>query len=141
MAYVTQENVKTLVPAATLTQCLADTGDDSDVVWGRIATAASQAVDGLLERAYHVPFPEPVPSVVSEGALVFACEILYQRRGVPPDANPFGKRAADMRTRLERIGSGKEPLQPGANPSSASDSVAVVTEPSRLHPSGGMLSY
>lgn len=139
MIYVTQDNVKTLVPAGVLAQCLSDDGEDPDVVWGRIAATAGQAVDALLERAYAVPFAEPLPALVEEAALVFACEILYQRRGVPPDANPFGKRAADMRTRLERIGNGKEPLRPGANPS-VSDSVAVVTEPSRLHPSGGMLT-
>lgn len=138
MPYVTQDDIKTLMPADYLAQCLADEGEDSAVVFARIAAAASNAVDAALAQAYTVPFASPVPSLVSEAARIFCAEMLYMRRGVPPDANPFTARATEIRKKLDRVGNGKEPLQPGAA-ANASDSVAIVTEPSRLNQPGAML--
>ena len=56
--------------------------------------------------------------------------MLFERRGVAKDANPWTSRADSMRARLERIAAGDDILDAASLVSS--DSVEVETEPSKL---------
>lgn len=130
--YITLQMVQALIPADILMQALSD-GDGTqidDAIWQQIAAIAAAAVDGPLSQRYAVPIGAPVPAVVSDCALVFTCEAIFQRRGVAPEANPFSARARECRTRLSLIGSGRDPLTAGSIKSAPSGS--LVTEPSRL---------
>jgi len=137
-AYVTQAQVETNIPPDYLRQACDDDGDgvaDAGVL-AAILEQASKDADAPLAAQYDTPFAV-VPALVAKAARVFACELVYARRGAHGDANPWTKQADALRTQLERIGQGKEPLD-AAQPGNAG-SVAIVTEPSRLARPGGAL--
>lgn len=111
MSYVTQSRIQTVIPAPHLNDALDDDRDgmaDSGVL-DEIIAAASQAVDALLAPRYAVPFEDPAPALVAEGAFIFACELIYDRRQIT-DKNPFKERADKLRTRLDGIGKGEGEL-------------------------------
>jgi phage gp36-like protein len=108
MAYVTETQLTTAIPAQHLIDALdddrdgtADTGKLTEVI-----AQGSQQVDALLESRYAVPF-DPVPKKVAEAAFVFVCELLYQRRGLFSKDNPWFDRAERWREALEKIGNGE----------------------------------
>jgi phage gp36-like protein len=140
-AYITYARILTVIPEDYVRQACddANTGDAAaiDARFAELAEEASRSVDELLSARYTVPFADPLPAAVSGAAKVFLGEMLYQRRGAVGDSNPFFKQAEAMRTRLAKIGRGDEPLQTGAP--EPDDSVAIVTEPSRLAQAGQML--
>jgi phage gp36-like protein len=110
--YVTQSQIEAVIPAPTLADALDDNRDgapDAGVLDQVIAVAGGE-VDGYLASIYSVPFAEPIPAAVTDAAFVFACELIYQRRGIEADKNPFTARALAWRARLQLIGSGKQPL-------------------------------
>ena len=110
MPYVTQTQIQTAIPPQHLTDALDDDRDgvaDADQLDAVIAQS-SQAVDGLLSGLFTVPFDDPAPAPVAQAAFIFACELIYARRGV--EKNPFTAQANQWRDRLEKIGAGKMPL-------------------------------
>lgn len=141
MAYCTYERILTVIPETYVRQACDDdnTGDAAAIAarFAALAEEASLAVDALLAAGYNVPFAEPVPRLVGEAAKVFLAEMIWVRRGVAGENNPFFKSAEAMRTKLDAIGRGDAPLQAGK--SGAEDSVEIVTEPSRLAQDGAML--
>lgn len=115
MAYTSQAEIETLIPGPHLVDALDDDRDgaaDAGLL-ATILTQASNAVDSYLAGIYTVPFVDPIPPVCKESGCVFACEMVYARRGVPADENPFTKRANFWRDRLEKIGKGEIPLDAG----------------------------
>ena len=111
MAYTTQTDIETLIPAAHLSDALDDNRDgaaDAGLLDSLIATAAN-AVDAYLGGIFTVPFTTP-PAAVKEAALVFACEMIFARRLALDEKNPFSSRANFWRDRLEKIGKGQLPL-------------------------------
>lgn len=108
MAYVTETQIKTAIPAQHLTDALDDDRDGSadSGKLTEIIAQGSQQVDSLLESRYAVPFADPAPKKVAEAAFVFVCELLYQRRGLFDKDNPWFTRAEQWRKSLEKIGSG-----------------------------------
>lgn len=137
MAYVALSDLDGKIPPPFIVQAL---DDDADGVvdaglWDLIASQAGQAVDARLGQRYEVPFTEP-PAVVKEAALVFAAEALYARR-VGPDANPWMAMGNAMRSKLDRIGRGEEPLAPTINRQKPSG--VIVAEPSRT--AGSRLAF
>lgn len=108
MAYVTQTQIETAIPPTHLTDAL-DDNRDGTADTGKLTAVidqASQQVDALLESRYAVPFVT-VPKKVAEAAFTFVCELLYQRRGLFGDDNPWFKRAEQWRETLKAIGSGE----------------------------------
>jgi phage gp36-like protein len=127
MAYVTQTQIETAIPAVHLVDALddnrdgvADTGKLDEVI-----AQASQAVDSALESRYTVPFTT-VPKKVAEAAFVFTCELLYQRRGLYGKDNPWFDRAERWRDALEKIGAGE--AQIAADETAAYTPGAAVTD-------------
>lgn len=113
MPYLTQTDIETSIPAPHLVDALDDDRDgsaDANLL-DEIIGVASNAVDSYLASLYSVPFADPAPAAVKEAAFVFTCELIYQRRRAEP--NPWKDRANFWRTRLEKIGDGKLPLDAG----------------------------
>jgi phage gp36-like protein len=137
MAYTTQARLAALVAAEQMVRALDDDGDGvADAgAWEAVEAAAASQVDGRLGQRYGTPVAAPLPALVQEAADVFVAEILYLRRGLAGDANPWTARADAMRARLERIGRGEEPLT--ATAPSARPSVSAITEPARTVRAGG----
>ncbi len=112
MSYVTQEQLETEIPAPHLADAVDDdaAGGADESRLDAILQKASDAVDGFIAALYQVPFGEPAPAACREAAFCFAGELIYARRGVSADANPFTKRAEDWRKKLEEIGRGETAL-------------------------------
>lgn len=125
MAYTTQTDIETTIPAPHLVDALDDDRDgvaDASQL-DRCITVASNAVDAFLSGIYPVPFDTPPPAV-KEAAFVFTCEMIYGRRRAEP--NPWKERADFWRTRLADIGAGNVPLD--ANEERDFDPGALVSE-------------
>jgi phage gp36-like protein len=120
--YITQQNLEDeLGGAQMLLEALDDDGDgqlDAGLV-GRLCPRASDAVDGFLAGRYVVPL-SPVPTLATEAAIIFACEIVYNRRRQgSEEKNPYTARANDLRERLKRIADRKESLDAKERPAFA----------------------
>lgn len=118
MAYVTQVQVETKIPALVLNDALDDNGDglaDSGKL-DEIIALASQEVDGYLAGLFDVPFADPAPAKVATAAFVFTCEAIYQRRSISDEKNPFAKTAAWWREHLQRVGNRELPFDAATEP-------------------------
>ena len=125
MAYTTQTDIETTIPAPHLVDALDDDRDgvaDASKL-DEVIAVADNAVDAYLAGIYTTPFATP-PAAVKEAAFVFACELIYDRRRATP--NPWKERADFWRTRLEKIGNGDLPLD--ANEAREFDPGKEVTE-------------
>lgn len=111
MAYVTRAQVNGKIPAAVLNDALDDDGDgteDAGAFDGIVATASLE-VDGYLSGLFSVPFSNPPPKVQT-AALIFVLEILYQRRQIETEKNPFTKPALWWREHLQKVGNRELPF-------------------------------
>lgn len=138
MPYVVQAEIEAHLPPQFLVEALDDDGDgtaDPDA-WDKVAAAVATEIDGTLGQRFAVPF-SPVPAVVSRAAQVFSLEMLYQRRGVPAEGNPWTTPATRLRDKLDAIAKGEEPLTPDIH--RANPSVTAVTEPAKSVSSFGHL--
>ena len=116
MAYLTLNDLAAAIPAPLLNDACDDDRDgvaDSGLL-DQIIQRAGDAVDSYLASLYSTPF-NPVPPVVKEAALVFACEQIYDRRLQPEETNPMRERAKTWRARLADIGADKLPLDASFN--------------------------
>lgn len=111
MAYCTQAQIQTEIPASDLVNALDDdrNGVADTGLLDSIIALSDQEIDGLLGALYEVPFADP-PALVRDASFIFTCERLARRRGVPDEHNPYGPRAKDIRARLQLIADGKSPL-------------------------------
>jgi phage gp36-like protein len=139
VAYLTRQQLETRIAASDIADALADDtpGVETAGLWDAIAADASRQVDSRLASRYPVPFASPIPSLVIEAALTFAAEIIYQRRRMVGDDNPWTKPADHLRTTLERIGRGEMALE-FARPDGAAPVVAI-TEAARTYSLTGRL--
>lgn len=132
--YATLAQVEARVPRALIVQALDDNRDgeiDADVQ-AALEAAVDREIDGLVGQRYQTPFTGAIPAAIESAAVILRCEALYQRRGVPPDQNPFAAAAAAIRKKLDRIGRGDDPLSPDTP--KARPSASIVSEPSVLTP-------
>jgi len=107
MSYVTLTHMQALFPKSTLIEALDEDRDgqvDADV-WAQVAEAADNICDGYLASRFDVPLDSP-PALVIEAAKVFAAEIIFSRRMVSADQNPYTAKANSMRKILESIARG-----------------------------------
>lgn len=111
MAYITQTQIETLIPAPSLIEALDDTrsGQLDETMLAAVIAGADAQVDSYLCGLYDVPFTT-VPAVATESSLVFACESIFKRRLAPDEKNPYSERARIWRERLQKIGNGEMPL-------------------------------
>lgn len=134
MAYVTQADLSNLIPAEFIVEALDDDGDGTADAgaWDGVAEEAGQEIDSYLEQRYALPLSEPYPARVIQAAKIFACEILYKRRGIHGDKNPFSARAERHRKALANIASGDAALKVGSEP--VEPSISIITEPAGTVP-------
>lgn len=114
-----------------LTEALDDDGSgkiDPSLVT-RICARASDSVDSMLSGRYVVPL-SPVPKLAVEAALIFACEIIFNRRRQGLDEkNPYTGRANALREGLKEISDRKKSLDAQERPAFLPG--AVIWEPSK----------
>lgn len=138
MAYISQADLKGMVPEEYLTEALDD--DSSGVadtgMWDLVATAVDEEIDGRLAGRFEVPI-SPVPDVIKAAAKVLAANLLYKRRGVSDEVNPWTGDAKYWKEKLDRIGNGKEPLKHDADAANAP--AVLIEEDAKTYPSNGDL--
>ncbi|HPS07299.1 MAG TPA: DUF1320 family protein [Kiritimatiellia bacterium] len=141
MAYCAHDEVQRLVGPQPFLEMLDDNldGVEDSGLFDSLASDASAQVDGYLSAQYAVPFSATVPAFVRQCAKIFLAEMLYARRGIVRDANPWTRQADTLRARLERIAKGADALD--AQTAGSSDSVETVTEPSRLAQHGNTMMF
>lgn len=139
--YVTLDSLRALLPAQHILEALDDDNDgaEDDGVWDTIAAAAQEGVDGLLSGRFAVPFSAPVPALVLQAAKIFAAEIIYQRRGVEADKNPWTSQAKALRLRLTELGDSNAPA-PTDFPGVAKAAAVIIGETARTFSGSGRMS-
>ena len=127
MPYISLDDLRGRIPEEFLTEALDDDNDGVIDAWPDVESQAAEKVDAYLSARYPVPVQRPIPPIVKQSTIAFACELCYTRRG--QEENPFTTEAGRWRTTLERIAAGTTPLQlqtTGPEPGS------VITHPSTL---------
>ena len=112
MAYITRSDILTKISNSQLDQFTDDDGDglpDTGVL-DLVIDIASNAADSYVASIYETPFTGYVPAKIKDACLIFAVEMLYQRRLAPEERNIFKSQADLWRELLSNIGSGKVPL-------------------------------
>jgi phage gp36-like protein len=130
MAYVELAQLKGRIPDKYLVEALDDDADGEIDAWPEVQADAESAVNALIGVRYGLPLAEPLPQMVTEGARIKACYLIYQRRGTPDEQNPwtgqhdvyFGKTGL-----LVRVAEGKLALSPEKKPALASGSLIKET--------------
>ena len=121
-AYTTPQALYGKIPQVKVNDALDDNGDANPQAiaanLAQVISNASTEVDSALESRYSVPFFTPFPALVSQCALVFACEDIYSRREIGPEKNPFTKQAVELRQKLKDIAERKLPLDTTTEPES-----------------------
>lgn len=108
--YFQLTDVQAKIPPKFLTEALDDNldGQIDAGLFEAIQAQVGNEIDGFLGQRYALPL-QVVPAIISDAALVLACEAVYGRR-VSPDQNPWTARATVVRTKLGDIAEGKQPL-------------------------------
>lgn len=117
--YVIMTDLVARLPQKFITQALDDDQDGaSDAeVFAAIQKAVRQDIDARLGQRYDPnDYGANPPALVKKAATVFAIELLYMRRGISEENNPQTKEANSLRSKLDRIGKGEEPLTPERKP-------------------------
>jgi hypothetical protein len=113
MAYISQSDLTNYIDAVNLSGMLDDyaLGPDnttfSSTILGNILQLSSDKTDALVSSIYSTPFQTPVPVKIRTASAIFACEMLYQRRLVSPEQNPFTEQANYWRKTLMLVNSGE----------------------------------
>jgi len=139
VAYITRESVEAFVQQDMLANALDDAaaGSIDDALWAKVYAGVESDVHAYLEARFSTPFTGTIPATIVSACRLFAAEAIFARRGIGPDANPFTRRADEMRRRLEKIGSGELPLSVAAEAGRGGGD--VIAETSRLADATGRL--
>ena len=136
--YITREKLAAAVPSDLIRQALTDDGIREDPgAWAGLAAAVHDAIDGPLSRRYRVPFAAPLPPLVTQAALILAAEMIYLRRAMAGERNPWTAKADAIRARLDEVAAGERPLGPQWD--REQPSVSTITETAKTYPVSGRL--
>lgn len=144
MPYIILDDLKSLIPAAWLTEALDDDDDGTQEMGGSVIAAAEDAVNGVLSTNYQTPIANATSyPFLKHITRYHAAWILYSRRGYDYSAFPHRVTHEQAWKQLTAIGKGDLPLGPSgqsepARPNRAKGS--VISVPSRLHSSNGSFS-
>ena len=111
MGYTVRADVEAEIAAKRLTQLLDpdNTGTEQAGLFAALAAATDTEINGALTSAMIVPVPGEQPAL-RQIARILTCDLLHRRSMLGADANPYQKRADDVRARLADIAAGKIPL-------------------------------
>jgi phage gp36-like protein len=130
-------DLKGLIPLDFVVQALDDDGDgeaDSGL-FDSILEDTEREINGFCAQRYATPFSDPVPDLILDAAKILVGLRLYIRRGRSGDANPLTAEAKRIRTKLQAVADGTEPLEADRKPANAQ--AVAITEDSRIFSSEG----
>lgn len=119
MAYIGLSDVTNILDSVNLAGMTNDYGSNGGAinmtVFNNICQMASDNADALVSSIYPVPFNNPPPQKIRNASLIFAAEMLYQRRLTPEDKNPMKHQADFWRETLKQINLGQLSLDESYN--------------------------
>lgn len=131
MTRLTIEDLTGDMPEQKIIEALDDDGD------GIADETAFRAVLASANERAAAIFGGEVPAQYSVAAghavRIFALDLLYRRRGVADEANPWSKLAEEEATRLRALASGTEAID-------ASSDGVVISKPARVYNTLGVIS-
>lgn len=132
MAYCTKSQLEAMVPPARIVESLDDNGDGTEDtgLWEKVEEAVRKKIDGILGQRFTVPFATP-PTAVVEAALTLCADTLFRRRGIVDEQNPWAKEARNTIERLQRMATGREPLEAATIARNAP--ISAISEDARLY--------
>lgn len=108
--------------------------DDQDGFADEKAFAAALAsANARAEAIFGGAVPAQYSSSADYAVRVFLLDILYRRRGVADDSNPWAKLAEEQEARLRALASGTEAID-------ATTDGVIISKPAKIYNSLGVLS-
>ena len=108
--------------------------DDRDGFADEKAFAAALAsANARAEAVFGGAVPAQYSSSADYAVRVFLLDILYRRRGVADDSNPWAKLADEQEARLRALASGTEAID-------ASTDGVIISKPAKIYNSLGVMS-
>ena len=108
--------------------------DDQDGFADEKAFAAALAsANARAEAIFGGAVPAQYSSSADYAVRVFLLDILYRRRGVADDSNPWAKLADEQEARLRALASGTEAID-------ATTDGVIISKPAKIYNSLGVLS-
>ena len=108
--------------------------DDQDGFADEKAFAAALAsANARAEAVFGGAVPAQYSSSADYAVRVFLLDILYRRRGVADDSNPWAKLADEQEARLRALASGTEAID-------ATTDGVIISKPAKIYNSLGVLS-
>ena len=108
--------------------------DDQDGFADEKAFAAALAsANARAEAIFGGAVPGQYSSSADYAVRVFLLDILYRRRGVADDSNPWAKLAEEQEARLRALASGTEAID-------ATTDGVIISKPAKIYNSLGVLS-
>lgn len=97
------------IPLAQIIEALDDNGDGEadDDAWEDVLSGVEDRINDCFGGAV----PERHVDATAYARKIFACEIIFRRRGFSGEKNPFAKQASGIETRLRNLSSGEESVQ------------------------------
>lgn len=131
MAYTTRSEVEALIPPPLLLRALDDNGDGTEDsgLFTTLQASADAQVNGMISTRYTLPLTAPYPDIVTQSALYFLLESIYQRNGVGAGVNPWSQQALQFREQLKRIGRGEIQMTPDVTPGLKAGRLACFDTP------------
>jgi phage gp36-like protein len=133
MPYFTQEQLSALIPEGWLTDGLDDDNDGSAEMFDGVRSMAEARINSVLGMRYAVPFTNP-SAALAEFLVDIGChlaaKIVYARRQ-QADKFPYAKELDELWQRLNRIGSGNDPLSPKIE--QENEHTAIISETSKVY--------
>ena len=110
MAYIVESDMYAYVTAGNLLKALDDTASGSATVglFDNILAAVTDDIDGRCRRTFSDVVP--LPPLIKQAAIILTAELLWNRRPIGTESNPWTKRADTIREQLDRIGRGVDIL-------------------------------
>lgn len=95
--------------------------------------AALASANARAEAVFGGAVPAQYSSSADYAVRVFLLDILYRRRGVADDSNPWAKLADEQEARLRALASGTEAID-------ATTDGVIISKPAKIYNSLGVLS-
>ena len=133
MSYTTRAAVEALIPRPLLLRALDDNGDGAEDtgLFDNLSDSADDQVNGMISTRYALPLDPtiPIPDIITQSALYFLLESIYQRNGIAAGGNPWSQQAMQFREQLKRIGRGEIPLTVEVGPANKTGKMSHFCAP------------
>lgn len=130
---ITQAELTGWMPAARIVEALDDDGDGQpdEAAWAAVLAGTEARLSAIFGGA---AVPDALAGPADYARRLFALTLLYARRGLADDANPFEAEAQRAEARLRALASGEE------SGDAAGTSPVIIGSPALFAGTGGLLA-